>query len=67
MAKKSQERKIYDVFIKSVQENTAPFGHYGPETCRRATQEEMRRFGLKTCPLVHLDSKGDIDCYFTEN
>jgi hypothetical protein len=26
----------------------------------------MQRFSLKAFPLVHLDEKGDIDCYFTE-
>jgi hypothetical protein len=26
----------------------------------------MRRFGLEDCPMVHLDERGEIDCYFTE-
>jgi hypothetical protein len=62
----SRERKIYDVFMKATQEGTVPFGYYGPETCRWATQEEMQRLGLEDYPMVHLDEKGDIDCYFTE-
>jgi hypothetical protein len=66
MATKSPERKIYDVLIKATKEGTVPFGYYGPETCRWTTQEEMQRFGLNDHPLVHLDEKGDIDCYFTE-
>jgi hypothetical protein len=65
MATKSPERKIYDVFMKATKEGTVPFGYYGPETCRWATQEEMQRFSLKDFPLVHLDEKGDIDCYFS--
>jgi hypothetical protein len=36
------------------------------ETRRWATPDEMRRFGLKDCPLVHVDQSGEIDCYFTE-
>ena len=59
-------RKIYDVFMKATKEGNVPFGYYGPETCRLATQEEMQRFRVKVCPLVHVDEKGDIDCYFTE-
>ena len=66
MAKKSPERKIYDVLMNAVNEDTVPFGYYGPETCRGASQDEMLRFGLKACPLVHLDENGAIDCYFTE-
>jgi hypothetical protein len=66
MVTKSPERKIYDVLMRAVQEETVPFGYYAPETCRWASPEEMRRFGLKACPLVHLDEKGDIDSYFTE-
>jgi hypothetical protein len=34
-------RKIYDVFMKATREGNVPFGYYGPETCRWATQEEM--------------------------
>jgi hypothetical protein len=26
----------------------------------------MRRFGLEDCHMVHLDERGEIDCYFTE-
>jgi hypothetical protein len=59
-------RKVHNVFMKATKEGTVPFGNYGPETCRWATQEEVRRFGLKDYPLVHLDENGDIDCYFTE-
>ena len=58
--------KIWEVLMKATEEGTVPFGCYGPETCRWATQEEMQRFGLNVCPLVHLDENGDIDCYFTE-
>jgi hypothetical protein len=66
VATKSLEHKIYDVLTKATKEGTVPFGYYGPETCRWATQQEMQRFSLKAFPLVHLDEKGDIDCYFTE-
>jgi hypothetical protein len=66
MATKSPERRIYEVLLRATNEGTVPFGYYGPETCRWATQEEMQRFGLRTCPLVHLDEKGRIDSYFTE-
>jgi hypothetical protein len=60
------QRKIWEVLMTATKEGTVPFGCYGPETCRWATQEEVRRFGLKDYPLVHLDENGDIDCYFTE-
>jgi hypothetical protein len=50
----------------AVKEGCVPFGYYGPETCRSATPDEMRRFGLEDCPMVHLDKSGEIDCYFTE-
>ena len=66
MAMKSPERKIYDVLMKATKEGNVPFGYYGPETCRWATQEEMQRFSLKDFPLVHLDEKGEIDCFITE-
>jgi hypothetical protein len=59
-------RKIWKVLMRATKEGTVPFGNYGPETCRWATQEEMRRFGLNDHPLVHLDENGTIDCYFTE-
>lgn len=62
----SAERNIYNVIMKATEEGTVPDGHYGPDTCRWATQDEMRRFGLKSRPVVHLNSNGDIDCYFTE-
>jgi hypothetical protein len=58
-------RLIYDAFRRAVREGCVPFGYYGPETCRWATPDEMRRFGLETV-LVHLDKSGEIDCYFTE-
>ena len=51
---------------EAVKEGSVPFGYYGPETCRWATPDEMRRFGLEDCPMVHLDKSGEIDCYFTE-
>ena len=59
-------RKIYNSLMRAVKEGSIPFGYYGPETCRWATPAEMRRFGLKDCPMVHLDESGEIDCYFTE-
>src|SRR6516165_630584 len=59
-------RQIYNAFRRAVKEGCVPFGYYGPETCRWATPDEMRRFGLKDCPVVHLDKSGEIDCYFTE-
>ena len=37
-----------------------------PEKTLSATPDEMRRFGLKDCPMVHIDESGEIDCYFTE-
>ena len=59
-------RQIYNALMRAVKEGSIPFGSYGPETCRWATPDEMRRFGLKDCPMVHLDKSGEIDCYFTE-
>jgi hypothetical protein len=38
----------------------------GPHRTRCAALDEMRRFGLEDCPMVHLDKSGEIDCYFTE-
>jgi hypothetical protein len=52
--------------MRATKESTVPFNYFGPESCRWATQEEMQRFNLKACPLVHLDNTGNIDCYFTE-
>ena len=63
---KRQARQIYNTFMRAVRDGSIPFGYYGPETCRWATPDEMRRFGLKDCPLVHIDESGEIDCYFTE-
>jgi hypothetical protein len=37
-------RQIYNVFMRAVKEGCIPFGYYGPETCRWATPDEMRRF-----------------------
>ena len=48
-------RQIYNAFMRAAQEGSIPFGYYGPETCRWATPDEMRRFGLKDCPMVHLN------------
>jgi hypothetical protein len=62
----SPERKIYDVLMHAIKSGNVPFGYYGSGTCRWATSEEMRRFDLKDCQLVHLDGSGEIDCYFTE-
>ena len=45
-------RRIYNVFMRAVKEGSVPSGYYGPETCRWATPEEMRRFGLEDCPMV---------------
>jgi hypothetical protein len=59
------ERKIWRVLMKATEDETVPWGYYGPENCRWATREEMQRFGVKDCPLVHLDQAGEIDCYFT--
>jgi hypothetical protein len=59
-------RQIYNAFMRAVKEGSIPFGYYGPERCRWATPDEMRRFGLEGCPMVHLDESGEIDCYFTE-
>jgi hypothetical protein len=63
---KRQVRQIYNSLMRAVKEGSIPFGYYGPETCRWATPDEMRRFGLEECPMVHLDERGEIDCYFTE-
>ena len=64
-------RQIYNSLMRAVKDGSIPFGYYGPETCRWATPDEMRRFGLKDCPfglkdcpMVHLNESGD--CYFTE-
>ena len=51
-------RQIYNSLMRAVKD--------GPETCRWATPDEMRHFGLEDCPMVHLDESGEIDCYFTE-
>jgi hypothetical protein len=59
-------RQIYNALMRAVKDGCIPFGYYGPETCRWATSDEMRRFGLEDRPLVHLDESGQIDCYFTE-
>ena len=59
-------RNIYDVLMKATNEGAVPDGFYGPDTCRWATQDEMRGFGVKDCPLVHVDEEGHVDCYFTE-
>jgi hypothetical protein len=67
MATKSPEHQIYNVLMRAVNSGTVPDGYYGPEKCRWATPHEMRRFGLKACPLVHLDEGGNIDAYFTES
>jgi hypothetical protein len=61
-----RERQICNALMRAVKEGCVPFGYYGPETCRWATPDEMRRFGLEDCPMVHLDKSGEIDCYFTE-
>ena len=53
-------RQIYDAFMRAIKEGSVPFGYYGPETCRWATPDEMRRFGLKDCPMVHLDEMGKL-------
>jgi hypothetical protein len=37
-------RKIYSSLMRAVKEGSIPFGFYGPETCRWATPDEMRRF-----------------------
>jgi hypothetical protein len=47
-------RQIYNSLMRAVKEGSVPFGYYGPETCRWATPDEMRRFGLEDCPIVHL-------------
>lgn len=65
MAHKAEHR-IWKVLMKATSEGTVPDGYYGPETCRWATPQEMRRFGLTDCPLVHLDQTDQIDSYFTE-
>ena len=59
-------RQIYDALMRAFEEGCVPFGYYGPETCRWATPDEMRRFGLKDCAMVHLDQSGEIGCYLTE-
>jgi hypothetical protein len=53
-----RERQIYNALMRAVKEGSVPFGYYGPETCRWARPDEMRRFGLKDCPMVHLDERG---------
>ena len=46
-------RQIYNALMRAFEEGCVPFGYYGPETCRWATPDEMRRFGLEHCPMVH--------------
>jgi hypothetical protein len=65
-SQRDELRDIYDVMMKATDEGTVPDGYYGPSTVRWATPEGMRRFNLKECPMVHLDAKGNVDCYFTE-
>ena len=48
----------HDALMRAVKEGSVPFGYYGPETCRWATPDEMRRFSLEDCPVVHLDKSG---------
>src|SRR5215475_6809382 len=55
-----RERQIYNALMRAVKEGCVPFGYYGPETCRWATPDEMRRFGLEDCPMVHLDKSGEM-------
>jgi hypothetical protein len=38
-------RQIYNALMRAVKDGSIPFGYYGPETCRWATPDEMRRFG----------------------
>jgi hypothetical protein len=61
----SHERDVWQVLLKATSEGSVPKGIYGPATCRWATAEEMKRFNLLDCPLVHLDRSGEIDCYST--
>jgi hypothetical protein len=63
----STERNIYAILMRATETGSVPDGYYGPQTCRWGTPDEMRRFGLKARPLVHLDANGQIDCYFTKN
>ena len=44
-----RERQIYNALMRAFEEGCVPFGYYGPETCRWATPDEMRRFGLEDC------------------
>lgn len=60
------EFRIWQRLMRAIKADAVPPGYYGPETCRWATRDEIKRFGLKSCPLVHLDDNGNIDCYFTE-
>ena len=53
-------RQIYDALMRAIKEDSIPFGYYGPETCRWATPDEMRRFGLEDCPMVHLDKSAKL-------
>jgi hypothetical protein len=50
-----RERQIYNALMKAVKEGCIPFGCYGPETCRRATPDEMRRFG-GSADIIRKDS-----------
>lgn len=60
------ERRIWQTFMRTTKQGSVPSGYYGPETCRWATPEETKQFGLTRCPLVHIGHNGAIDCYFTK-
>jgi hypothetical protein len=60
------ERRIYKTMMRAIDNKIVPDGHYGPETCRWATEVERRALGLRDTALVHLGADGRIDCYFTE-
>ena len=60
------ERKIYDVMMDACKNGRVPDGYYGPGTVRWATNRERENLKLVDFPLVHLDTDGRIDCYFTE-
>ena len=53
-------RQIYNALMRAVKEGCVSMCYYGPETCRWATPDEMRRFGLEDCPMVHLDKSAKL-------
>jgi hypothetical protein len=67
MTTKFPGRIIFDVLMAAIEDDTMPRGDYGPATYRRASPEEIKRYGLKNDiqPVAHLDARGVVDCFIT--